>query len=143
MTDDPVCHESAIAATCHTDTRGIYRRIFLQYLICEFHQILIINRTVLTTDIRKAVTSAIASTRIHKKHKISLICPHLHFMIIDLAIHRLRSAMNIQNCRIGFLWINPPWLQHPAIQLHSILCEIAWYAWTNILLRVKFLIESG
>ena len=54
-------------------------------------------------------------------------------MVIYLSIYCLRAAMNIQNCRIRFVWVIVSRLQNPAIQFHIPLQNITRHTRPHIL----------
>ena len=84
MSDDPVCHESAVGAACDTEMFRIDHRVPFQDFIREIHQVLIVHSSVDSVDISKICAPPVRSSRIAEEHEISAVCPHLHLMIVDV-----------------------------------------------------------
>ena len=53
VSDDPVCHESAVGAACDTEMFRIDHRVPPQNFIREIHQVLIVHSSVDSVDISK------------------------------------------------------------------------------------------
>ena len=100
MANDPVCHKTTIGATRFTNSIWINCWKVLQYCICKIHQILVVNITIQSTNIRKRITSSIRASYICKEYKVSFTRPDLHFMEERFPIRSSRSTMNIKYCRI-------------------------------------------
>ena len=109
MANDPVCHETTIRTTRFTNSIWINCWKVMQYCICKIHQILIVNISIQSTNIRKRIASSIRSSNICKEYKIPFTRPDLHFMEERFPICSPRSTMNIKYCRIFLIWIIINW----------------------------------
>ena len=120
MADNPVGHESAIAAAGNAEPFRVNVRIFSEHFVGKFHDIIVINGAVFAVYIAKFVAAAVAAPGIAVEHEVTCVGPHLHFMVIDIAKYRTWAAMDMKYRRILFPRLIARRLHSPAVYLEAV-----------------------
>ena len=68
--------------------------------VSEIHQILVVDGTVFTSDVREVIAFTIGASRICEHDDVAFTRPILHLMVKDGSIDRFRSAVDIKYGRI-------------------------------------------
>src|SRR5690349_11193330 len=113
MADDPICKQTTAASTGYTQFPGIDIAA-LDDLIHSGHQVFeVITRIVVLNNVAELLAIRGAAARVRIQHHISLCGHPLEFMIEDVAIGGMRSAVNIQDEWILFSRIKIRRLLYP------------------------------
>src|SRR2546423_1129847 len=120
MANGPISQETATAASSHSQFLGIDVAA-LEYLIDSYHQVaVIIAGIVILNDIAELLAVACAAPGIGIEHDITLGRHPLEFMIEDISVCGMRSAVNIEDQWIFLRWIEIRRLLNPGFNPFSI-----------------------
>src|SRR5690554_3051638 len=97
VSNNPVGHETTIGPSCNANSIGINVGVLLEHQVSELHDVIIIDGTVLSSNIGKLVTFSVTAARIAEEDEIALVGPILHFMKKDGAKYGLWTSMNVQD----------------------------------------------
>ena len=122
MSDDPVCHESAVGATGFADTLFIDLRVSLENFIGEVHQVLVIYGSVNTVDVSEVCAASVRTSRVAEEHEVSGICPNLHLIVINIREYSAGAAVDMEDSRVGNALFVISRFHYPAVDLVAVTC---------------------
>ena len=117
MTINPVAHVAAVAAAGAAHFCSVDIRVFLQHMVDEGHDLLIIDPAPLHIQVREFVSFAVRAVGIAEHDKISLRSPVLHLVEKDRPVCTFGPAVDIQYGRVFFSGLIAHGSQHPAVDL--------------------------
>ena len=115
MADDPVAHETAIAAAQHAQALRVDGRVFFQNHIHKLHQIFVINGTIPAADVGKGVAPPAGSGGVAEHDKAAVRSHGLHLVEEAGAEGSPGTAVDIQRRRPFFCRVVVHGFEHPAL----------------------------
>lgn len=122
VTDDPVCHKTAITDAHNAQSAAVQGRVEFQHLICKIHQLLVVNRTLFGHDVSKLVSTAVTADGICVEHEISLRSVKLELMVKERSVSAFGTAVDGEDTRVFLIRIIVHRTDDEAVQLHALIC---------------------
>ena len=120
LRDRPVREQAAAAAAGHAEPIRV-DVAFLQHFVDAGHQVLVVVAGVVELDdVAEVLTVGGAAARVGEEDHVALRRHPLELVRVDVAVRRVRPAVNLENHRVLLAGVEVRRLQNPALHLLAV-----------------------